>query len=196
MPTLTLHYRRRSKLQTSADDDNHFFSPSNYNNKGCLVGKIDNNHPTPTLSVSVPTICQSSTSMETRDEAATTVIASSAMTSPGNTLDRNTQKRLRDEHERAAEDTARKKHHRKICSADGCTKFVQSGGVCVRHGAKVKRCSHEGCANQAGLCIRHGAKVKRKKRCSIDECTNQAKFGGVCIRHGAKAKHTRCSCEG
>ena len=188
----TLHFVRRSKLQTSADDDNHFFSPSNYNNKGCLVGKIDNNHPTPTLSVSVPTICQS-TSMETRDEAATTVIASSAMTSPGNTLDRNTQKRLRDEHERAAEDTARKKHHRKICSADGCTKFVQSGGVCVRHGAKVKRCSHEGCANQAqkrGLCIRHGAKVKRKKRCSIDECTNQAKFEGVCIRHGAKAKHT------
>ena len=161
----TLHYRRRSKLQTSADDDNHFFSPSNYNNKGCLVGKIDNNHPTPTLSVSVPTICQSSTSMETRDEADTTVIASSATTSPCNTLDRNTQKRLRAEHEHATDETARKNHHRKICSADGCTKCVQRGGVCFRHGAKVKRCSHEGCANQAqkrGLCIRHGAKVNRK----------------------------------
>eukprot|EP00984_Skeletonema_dohrnii_P013325 scaffold5499_cov137-Skeletonema_dohrnii-CCMP3373.AAC.2 len=190
-----LHFVRWSKLQTSADDDNHhnFFSPSNCNDKGCLIGKIDNNHPTSTLSVSIPTICQSSTSVERRDEAATTVIASSATTSPGNTLDLNTQKRLRDEHEHATDETARKKHPRKRCSADGCTKFGQSGGVCVRHGAKVKRCSSEGCTKQAqkrGLCIRHGAKVKRKKRCSIDECTNQAKFGGVCIRHGAKAKNT------
>ena len=32
------------------------------------------------------------------------------------------------------------------------------------------------------MCVTHGAKVKR---CSIDGCTNQVKKGGVCIRHGA-----------
>ena len=43
----------------------------------------------------------------------------------------------------------------------------------MRHGAKVKRCSSEGCTNVAqigGVCIRHGA---RHKRCSITGCTNQ-----------------------
>ena len=41
--------------------------------------------------------------------------------------------------------------------------------VCVRHGAKLKRCSREGCTNIAlrgGVCWRHGAKegVKAKKK--------------------------------
>ena len=31
-----------------------------------------------------------------------------------------------------------------ICSADECTNIVISGGVCRRHGAKVKLCSSEG----------------------------------------------------
>ena len=38
------------------------------------------------------------------------------------------------------------------------------GGVCVKHGAKKKTCSHKGCTNNAqkgGVCIRHGAVVKR-----------------------------------
>ena len=33
--------------------------------------------------------------------------------------------------------------------------------MCIRHGAKVKLCSFEGCTNQVvkiGVCIRHGAK--------------------------------------
>ena len=37
---------------------------------------------------------------------------------------------------------------------------VVRGGVCRRHGAKVKTCKHEGCTNQVvkgGVCIRHGA---------------------------------------
>jgi hypothetical protein len=32
--------------------------------------------------------------------------------------------------------------------------------VCVKHGAKIKRCSSEGCTNQVikgGVCRRHGA---------------------------------------
>lgn len=35
------------------------------------------------------------------------------------------------------------------------------GGVCVNHGAKLKRCSHEGCTKQVvkgGVCWTHGAK--------------------------------------
>jgi hypothetical protein len=59
--------------------------------------------------------------------------------------------------------------------------------VCIRHGAKVKykRCSREGCSNLAqkgGVCIKHGAKVKL---CSSEGCTNKVQKGGVCRRHGA-----------
>ena len=39
--------------------------------------------------------------------------------------------------------------HRTLCSKDGCTNQVVKGGVCIRHGAKVKLCSSEGCTNQA-----------------------------------------------
>eukprot|EP00984_Skeletonema_dohrnii_P000300 scaffold96_cov77-Skeletonema_dohrnii-CCMP3373.AAC.5 len=58
----------------------------------------------------------------------------------------------------------------------------------------AKMCSAEGCSNQAkkgGVCIRHGAKVK-VKRCSSEGCTNQAQNGGVCCRHGA----SRTPCDG
>ena len=43
---------------------------------------------------------------------------------------------------------------------EGCTNFVQKGGVCIKHGAKRKRCNIEGCKNQVqkrGMCRRHGA---------------------------------------
>eukprot|EP00986_Skeletonema_menzelii_P008032 scaffold3256_cov120-Skeletonema_menzelii.AAC.4 len=89
-----------------------------------------------------------------------------------------------------------KKTYKYVCSADGCTNHVVTGGVCVRHGAKVKLCSSEGCTNLAikgGVCIRHGAK---KKLCSSEGCTNQAQIGGVCMRHGAKDKISICSSEG
>jgi len=59
--------------------------------------------------------------------------------------------------------------------------------MCIKHGAKVKRCSSEGCNNQAkkgGVCIKHGAKYIRK-RCSSEGCKNIAVKGGVCRRHGA-----------
>ena len=53
----------------------------------------------------------------------------------------------------------------------------------MRHGAKVKLCSHEGCANQV---VNGGGKLQ-KKRCSQEGCTNQSTKGGVgvCTRHGA-----------
>jgi len=67
--------------------------------------------------------------------------------------------------------------------------------VCCRHGAKMKRCSSEGCTNIAlkgGLCWTHGEKPK----CSASECTNYAIAGGVCWSHGAKRKLKPCSIEG
>ena len=64
-------------------------------------------------------------------------------------------------------------------------------GVCVKHGAKVRRCKHDGCTNQVingGLCMRHGAKVNR---CKHEGCTNIVQKGGLCKRHGEKVK--KCS---
>jgi hypothetical protein len=49
----------------------------------------------------------------------------------------------------------------KRCSSEGCTNSAKSGGVCISHGANVKRCSSEGCSNQsvrAGACMRRGFK--------------------------------------
>ena len=84
------------------------------------------------------------------------------------------------------------------CNNKGCTNIVQNGGVCIRHGAKVKTCSIEGCTNnvvKGGVCIRHGAKRNRKKyTCSQEGCTNNALRRGVCMRHGATVK--TCSYEG
>ena len=77
---------------------------------------------------------------------------------------------------------------------EGCNNFSQRGGVCITHGAKLKRCSEKGCTKQAqkgGFCVTHGAKVKR---CNHEGCTKQAQKGGVCITHGAEVK--RCSFEG
>jgi hypothetical protein len=88
--------------------------------------------------------------------------------------------------------------YKKKCSVEGCTNIIVRGGVCVRHGAKVKKrryeCSSNGCTNLAqkgGVCRRHGAK---HKRCSSEGCTNVVVKGGVCIKHGAKVK--RCDHEG
>eukprot|EP00984_Skeletonema_dohrnii_P024726 scaffold13857_cov76-Skeletonema_dohrnii-CCMP3373.AAC.3 len=46
------------------------------------------------------------------------------------------------------------------CSSEGCKSIAQKGGVCIRHGAKVKRCNSGGCTNQGGVCRRHGAELK------------------------------------
>ena len=69
--------------------------------------------------------------------------------------------------------------------------MVQQGGVCVKHGAKIKQCKENGCTNNArkgGVCLKHGAK---KKQCKVDGCTNGVINGGVCIKHGAKIKHCK-----
>jgi hypothetical protein len=48
---------------------------------------------------------------------------------------------------------------------DGCGNLAQQGGVYVKHGGRVKRCSQDKCGNQVvqgGVCLRHGARVKRR----------------------------------
>ena len=58
---------------------------------------------------------------------------------------------------------------RQICSMEGCTKFVQSKGVCWKHGAKrvAKKCSFVGCdkfaqtkkgGNGGSCCLKHTSK--------------------------------------
>ena len=56
----------------------------------------------------------------------------------------------------------------------GMYKQCQKGRGCLKHGAEVKRCSHEGCANYAqkgGVCVRHGEK-RTHKDCSHEGCSN------------------------
>jgi hypothetical protein len=82
----------------------------------------------------------------------------------------------------------------KRCSSKRCTNHAKRGGVCVTHGAKLKRCSFDRCNNhvvKGGVCVTHGATVKC---CSFEDCNNHAKRGGVCVTHGAKKK--RCSHKG
>ena len=86
-----------------------------------------------------------------------------------------------------------------ICSHDGCNSHAKVGGVCIKHGAQIKRCSHNNCTKQAqigGVCVRHGAKIRRPKICSYDGCINRSKESGVCIRHGAKLEHYTCNYNG
>ena len=65
--------------------------------------------------------------------------------------------------------------YRRLCSSNGCTSLAQKGGVCIRHGAVVKKTKYE---------------------CSAEGCSNHAQKGGVCKRHGAVVKRTMCTSEG
>ena len=90
--------------------------------------------------------------------------------------------------ETSTEPTTVKKHEKNTCRHEGCTKWAQKGGVCVKHGAEVTRCRHEGCNNQVqnqGVCQKHGAK-KYKYTCTHEGCNNKAQSQGVCFKHGAK----------
>lgn len=73
----------------------------------------------------------------------------------------------------------------KKCTHEGCTTQSVRGGLCIRHGAK-NPCKHEGCDNHAqmrGLCCRHGAKLPT---CKHEGCTKRIVKRGFCRRHGSK----------
>lgn len=78
--------------------------------------------------------------------------------------------------------------YRYLCSSNGCTSYAKRGGVCYKHGAKVKRkmCSHIGCNSGArgkeGVCTRHGAVVKRAM-CTAEGCTKWKVKEGLCKMH-------------
>ena len=103
--------------------------------------------------------------------------------------------------------SAANKRKQRLCTVNECTKYVQKGGLCRKHGAPVKQkmCSVDECTKvvkRGGLCCshyreEHGAPVKQKM-CSVDECTKAAKKGGLCRKHyreehGAPVKQKMCS---
>lgn len=197
MPTIHYHYVGQSKLQSPCYS-RRAVSPANKDDQSLNVKEGTN--PSSSLSVPPNPTCQSK-SMKTSDVASNSANASASSTIPPVstlTLGLKNEKRLCVEQEGATKRIARKKQTKKICAEDGCTKFVQSGGVCFKHGAKLKarRCKIEGCSHyvvNGGVCIKHGAK---RKRCSIEGCSNNAQQGGVCIKHGSKKYRYDCSVEG
>ena len=86
----------------------------------------------------------------------------------------------------------------KRCKVENCEKSALKGGVCWSHGAKdtkvKKRCSVEGCDKY----ISKGGlcSTHGAKPCSVEGCKNQAKKDGVCAKHGAPANHRICSIGG
>ena len=79
---------------------------------------------------------------------------------------------------------------RKKCTSDGCTNVAHRGGVCVRHGAPLRRCSVLGCAKKSqkrGVCARHGAN-EFLPRCKVDGCGRFARKGGLCPNHGERCR--------
>lgn len=86
----------------------------------------------------------------------------------------------------------------KLCSHTGCGKRIQSGGVCYEHGAPPKECSKVGCTNRAkhgsrGRCAKHAASVTK---CRHEHCENNAQKEGLCLIHWAKQIGQVCSFEG
>lgn len=86
----------------------------------------------------------------------------------------------------------KKKRKARICTAEGCTKYVVDHGLCIRHGGG-KRCYIEGCdcrAQNRGLCWKHGGFTI----CKVDGCTKRAKSRGICWSHGGGTRCKRDDC--
>lgn len=104
-----------------------------------------------------------------------------------------TNKRKRQSEERnddvsASTTESKKKYFYPRCLVDGCNNQVQNKGICIKHGAKVKKCKREGCDNNAkkgGVCVKHWAIVKPRKKCEYEGCNNNVQQLGVCKQHGA-----------
>eukprot|EP00984_Skeletonema_dohrnii_P014681 scaffold6206_cov76-Skeletonema_dohrnii-CCMP3373.AAC.1 len=102
---------------------------------------------------------------------------------------------------------AQGKDSRKLCSIEGCTNKACKGGLCMRHGAKVKLCSTGGYTNHAkngdicsrhgaeGVCMKHGAKVNLYATVKLDVQINQGKeecaFGMVRRRNDAALRNAQ-----
>ena len=82
---------------------------------------------------------------------------------------------------------------RQICSMEGCTKFVQSKGVCWKHGAKrvAKKCSFVGCdkfaqtkkgGNGASHCLKHTSKGSDEGSTTSSSSVEEDGNAGVAIQ--------------
>ena len=63
------------------------------------------------------------------------------------------------------------------CKIDDCENVVVNNGVCVKHGAVLRKCKIENCTNHSqnnGLCKKHGPKIT-------------CKCGSIISEHGFKA---------
>ena len=96
-----------------------------------------------------------------------------------------------------------------VVGHEGCANSAVKRGVCIRHGAEVIRCSHEGCTNQVQKEVYAGGTEQRSQdavtkdtpTCNKGRClvthgatwTSQARNGGVCTRHGAKRTYKTCA---
>lgn len=84
-----------------------------------------------------------------------------------------------------------KSSHHKICSFQGCTKYVRSRGLCKAHGGSLQ-CIIPDCGRQSqgnGLCIKHGG----GRRCEVNKCNRAAQSNHRCKKHGGGQ---RCSVDG
>ena len=69
------------------------------------------------------------------------------------------------------------------CFVEECDNYPKKDGLCVKHGAVLKRCSVQDCDNypqKGGLCVKHGAVLKR---CSVQDCDNYPQKDGLCMKH-------------
>ena len=82
---------------------------------------------------------------------------------------------------------------RQICSMEGCTKFVQSKGVCWKHGAKrvAKKCNFVGCdkfaqtkkgGNGGSCCLKHTFKSGDEGSITSSSSVEEDGNAGVAIQ--------------
>nr|CAD7442883.1 unnamed protein product [Timema bartmani] len=83
---------------------------------------------------------------------------------------------------------------------EGCAKYPQKGGKCIKHGGTQtkKPCKEEGCSKRAqkgDKCTKHGG-LQAKRLCEEEKCIKIALKGGKCIKHGGSYTKRPCKEEG
>ena len=70
------------------------------------------------------------------------------------------------------------------CSHEGCMKKAeQIDGVCRRH----RQCSHQGCTSfvqVGGLCMSHNPNKRLSYFCKVEDCSSKSQYKGLCAMHG------------
>jgi hypothetical protein len=89
------------------------------------------------------------------------------------------------------------------CPIEGCTRNVQSHGLCDSHARKESRatnttpCSVANCPDMSyskGMCNTHYKRARQAKvttPCSIGECTKMSHTGGMCAQHYERQRQAK-----